>query len=176
MNPKVLISKRGKPPITGTQDAPIPKAPTSSHESSDKNSSSPKRHAPPRRFLHPKVPRGWTFPTYPITYPGYVDLESQPTNIHHHHDMRFRTCQTISPSYLFNVRCLQVVLAVIYLILLCYCGVHRGWWLNLQQPLGFGSACSPSPHHACITPFQLSITLFGGLWSTFYCYLRIAQR
>lgn len=56
--------------------------------------------------------------------------------------MRFNIVQTISPSYLFNVRILQVVLAVIYLILLCYCGVHHGWWLNLHQPLGFGISAS----------------------------------
>ncbi|KAF6225077.1 hypothetical protein HO133_010272 [Letharia lupina] len=56
--------------------------------------------------------------------------------------MRFKPAQIISPSYLFNVRILQVVLALIYLILLCYCGIHHGWWLNLHQPLGFGISAS----------------------------------
>ena len=133
----------GKNLLTGTQGHTIPESSASSHESSNNNPSSPKRHAPPRRFLHPRVPRGWTFPTYPTTETRYVDLESQPRNIHHQYDMNFKAGQTISPSYLFNVRILQVVLAIIYLILLCYCGVHHGWWLNLHQPLGFGSACSP---------------------------------
>ena len=58
--------------------------------------------------------------------------------------MRFNIAQTISPSNLVNVRILQVVLAVIYLILLCYCGVHHGWWLNFLLPLGFGSMSYPS--------------------------------
>ncbi|CAF9917215.1 hypothetical protein IMSHALPRED_003505 [Imshaugia aleurites] len=56
--------------------------------------------------------------------------------------MRFKTGHTLSPSYLFNVRILQVVLAIVYLALLCYCGVHHGWWLNLHQPLGFGISAS----------------------------------
>ncbi|CAD6565683.1 MAG: hypothetical protein ASARMPREDX12_006719 [Alectoria sarmentosa] len=57
--------------------------------------------------------------------------------------MRFKTTgQTISPSYLFNVRIIQVALALVYLVLLCYSGVHHGWWLNLRQPLGFGISAS----------------------------------
>ena len=60
--------------------------------------------------------------------------------------MRFnigQVCRAMSPYYLFNIRIPQVVVAIIYLTLLCYCGVHHGWWLNLQAPLGIGSACSP---------------------------------
>lgn len=125
--------------------APIRKPPPSSHDSSKNRSSSPKRYSSPRRFLHPRVPRGWTFPTYPTESTGYIDLEStspRPVNIHHHYDMHFKAGQTISPSYLFNVRILQVALALVYLVLLCYCGVHHGWWLNLHQPLSFGISAS----------------------------------
>ncbi|KAK3177000.1 hypothetical protein OEA41_008326 [Lepraria neglecta] len=49
---------------------------------------------------------------------------------------------TVSPTYLFNVRILQVTLAFIYLILICYSGVHHGYWNNLSQPLGFGISSS----------------------------------
>ena len=46
---------------------------------------------------------------------------------------------TVSPTYFFNVRILQVALALVYLILVCYSGVHHGYWNNLVQPLSFGS-------------------------------------
>ena len=117
------------------------------------------------------MPRGWTFPTYPTEYAGYTDLEftlPRTVNIHHHYEMRFKTTgQTISPSYLFNVRIIQVALALVYLVLLCYSGVHHGWWLNLRQPLGFGSACSPSPHHSLCALFGPSTAVFGEEWSPF---------
>ena len=34
------------------------------------------------------------------------------------------------------------MLAVIYLVLICYTGVHHGYWNSLVQPLGFGSTCA----------------------------------
>ena len=95
-------------------------------------------------------------------------------NAPHNYEMRFQTGQTISPSYLFNVRILQVALALVYLILVCYCGVHHGWWLKLHQPLGFGSACSPSPHRSCIHLGTSSIVLDEEC-SPFFCYLYDSQ-
>ncbi|KAL2056127.1 hypothetical protein ABVK25_003770 [Lepraria finkii] len=49
---------------------------------------------------------------------------------------------TISPTYFFNARSLQVTLALIYLILVCYSGVHHGYRNNLSQPLGLGISSS----------------------------------
>ena len=76
----------------------------------------------------------------------------------------------MSPSHLFNIRIIQVAFAIIYLILLSYCGVHRGWWLNLRDPLAFGSAYSPIYHALSYTPTRRStITLTGGQsWSPIY--------
>ncbi|KAM0795875.1 hypothetical protein BDR22DRAFT_869327 [Usnea florida] len=44
----------------------------------------------------------------------------------------------VSLSSLLRLRVLQAVLATIYVILICYSSVHRGWWLNLRRPLAFG--------------------------------------
>lgn len=76
-------------------------------------------------------PKAWTGNA------GYIDLQSPPVrpSKEDEDDMP----QPLSPAYLFNTRILQIVLALVYLILLSYSGVHRGWWLNLSQPLGFGS-------------------------------------
>ncbi|KAL6716908.1 hypothetical protein ACLMJK_004820 [Lecanora helva] len=40
------------------------------------------------------------------------------------------------------LRANQIIFALIVLIMLCYSGVHHGWWRNLGQPLGFGITAS----------------------------------
>ena len=145
----VDLSPRGKISSSSVSD-PQP-APTNPP---NKDPSSSKRHPTPRPLRHPRVPRGWPFPTYPINHIGYADLISQPPNIHHHHhndDMPFKTGQALTPAYLVCIRILQILLAVFYLIFLSYCGVHRGWWLYLRRSLVLGSASSlASPHFSSI--------------------------
>ena len=53
-----------------------------------------------------------------------------------------RIRESVAPTYLSNFRILQIIMAVIYLILICYAGVHHGYWNSLVQPLGFGSTCA----------------------------------
>ena len=57
-----------------------------------------------------------------------------------------RIRESVAPTYLSNFRILQIILAVIYLILICYTGVHHGYWNSLAQPLGFGSTCAFTSH------------------------------
>ena len=46
-----------------------------------------------------------------------------------------------SQRTLYLLRIIEIVLAIIYLVLVAYSGVHHGWWRDLSQPLGFGSMC-----------------------------------
>lgn len=57
-----------------------------------------------------------------------------------------RIRDSVAPTYLSNFRILQIILAVIYLVLICYTGVHHGYWNSLVQPLGFGSTCALTSH------------------------------
>ena len=42
------------------------------------------------------------------------------------------------PKLLYFIRLLQICLAIVILILICYGGVHRGWWSNIDGPLAVG--------------------------------------
>ena len=42
------------------------------------------------------------------------------------------------PKLLYFTRILQLLLAIAFLILICYCGTHRGWWTNINGPLAVG--------------------------------------
>ena len=53
-----------------------------------------------------------------------------------------RIRDSVPPTYLSNFRILQIIFAVIYLVLVCYAGVHHGYWNSLGRPLGFGSMCA----------------------------------
>ena len=89
---------------------------------------------------------------YPISYhspqlpllhnTGYIQSERAPTKIYYY-KMPFNIRDSgFWLSNLLRIRVLQAVLATIYVILICYSSVHRGWWLNLLRPLVFGGMCS----------------------------------
>lgn len=76
---------------------------------------------------HDRISSPSTFETPYSAHPAYVS------------NMGWKSQHPRSPAVLFNVRILQVVLAIVYLVLLSYSGVHHGWWYHLEKPLGFGS-------------------------------------
>ncbi|KAL8943721.1 MAG: hypothetical protein Q9211_000892 [Gyalolechia sp. 1 TL-2023] len=43
-----------------------------------------------------------------------------------------------NPKVLYFTRIAQLVLAIIFLVLLCYGGTHRAWWRNINGPLAVG--------------------------------------
>ena len=57
-----------------------------------------------------------------------------------------RIRDSVPPTYLSNFRIVQIIFAVIYLVLVCYAGVHHGYWNSLGRPLGFGSMCALTSH------------------------------
>jgi len=59
-----------------------------------------------------------------------------------------------SQRILYILRIAQILLALVYLTLLCYSGVNRGWWLNLSQPLALGGTVHVKPK----TPATISHT------------------
>ena len=87
-----------------------------------------------------------------------TESERAPTYIHYQYKMSFNIRgPIISLSNILKIRALQAVLATIYLILICYSSVHRGWWLNLRRPLVFGGMCSCNP---TLTPSYLPSALY----------------
>ena len=83
-------------------------------------------------------------------------------NKYHYYKMPFSIRgPNISPSNLLNIRVLQAVLATIYVILIGYSSVHRGWWLNLRRPLVFGGMSSQISPSFFYTSLQCSITTTG---------------
>ena len=57
-----------------------------------------------------------------------------------------RIRDSVQPTNLSNFRILQIIFALIYLVLVCYAGVHHGYWNSLGRPLGFGSMCALTSH------------------------------
>lgn len=41
-------------------------------------------------------------------------------------------------STLYGFRILQLAVAIPFLVLICWCGVHRAWWNNINGTLGIG--------------------------------------
>jgi len=75
--------------------------------------------------------------------------------------MGWNSRQPVPPKTLFNIRIGQIIIAIAYLALLSYSGVHRGWWYHLEKPLGFGSTSITSPLWAffpTIPPFGPSFS------------------
>ncbi len=46
------------------------------------------------------------------------------------------------PSKMLYIRTVQAFVAILYLFLFLYSLAHRGWWLNLSFPTGFGVSAS----------------------------------
>jgi len=42
------------------------------------------------------------------------------------------------PNLLFSLRCFQLCFALAFLIVICYCSVHRGWWNNVTGDIAIG--------------------------------------
>lgn len=42
------------------------------------------------------------------------------------------------PNLLYYLRCFQLCFALAFLIVLCWCGVHRAWWNNITGALAIG--------------------------------------
>ncbi|KAL8972430.1 MAG: hypothetical protein Q9183_000562 [Haloplaca sp. 2 TL-2023] len=47
-----------------------------------------------------------------------------------------------NPKLLYFTRLAQLILAVLFLVLICYSGAHRGWWDNIDGPLALGVIAS----------------------------------
>ncbi|KAK0511757.1 hypothetical protein JMJ35_006330 [Cladonia borealis] len=85
-----------------------------------------------------------------------------------------RIRESVAPTYLSNFRILQIIMAVIYLILICYAGVHHGYWNSLVQPLGFGISTSLATILVSIPSIlKQSITTKTAVRGHFIHFLRI---
>ena len=115
-------------------------------------------NTPRKQFLRAKgwiPPRTYTPPsdeqqqrlyqldhTYHHTYPRTITPpDSMAPDPRFRHDMpnALRTHRII--------RVFELLFALIFLVLLCYSFANPGWWLNLGQPLGFGSKSINPPNH-----------------------------
>ncbi|MCJ1278241.1 hypothetical protein MMC21_006056 [Puttea exsequens] len=57
-----------------------------------------------------------------------------------------------NPKSLFVARIIQIGFAIVFLVLVCYSGVHRGWWNNINGPLAVG---------VIATIFTLALAIFS---------------
>ena len=47
-----------------------------------------------------------------------------------------------NPKLLYFTRLAQLILAILFLVLICYSGANRGWWSNIDGPLALGVIAS----------------------------------
>lgn len=71
-----------------------------------------------------------------------------------------------NPRTLYTTRITQFVFGAAFLILICYSGVHRGWWTSINGPLAVGVIASIATFtvtlHNIITTHMKSNPFSGG--------------
>lgn len=60
-----------------------------------------------------------------------------------------------NPKVPYTVRLVQLGFGIAYLVLICYAGVHRGWWSNINGALAVGGI---PIRHLSVKMLKLTLT------------------